>query len=206
MVANRVRSGGYSGGPLLAIGPAMNVTTTALLATLLAGCGALSSSSSNCQDASSACGLTSLDFATNPSFPIVNQESLDFQGDDGLIYTLVRIDTGDPSWGNTCADCAYNTICSFVNNGADYPVAIDIETPEEAAFAPDLYGCDDTYSNCDLSGYDLEIVNDQSFYDWYDSTDDDLTDCIDGSYLADFRKAGHQPRATVVAPNSRTAH
>src|ERR1700690_2107 len=99
MAANRVRSGGYSSGLLLAIGPAMNFTTTTLIATLLAGCGVLSSpSSTTCQDGTSACGLTSLDFATNPNFPIVNQESLDFQGDDGLVYTLVRIDTGDPSW------------------------------------------------------------------------------------------------------------
>ncbi len=184
----------------------MTLTTTTLLATLLAGCGVLSSTDSDCQDGTSACGLTSLDFATDPSFPIVNQESQDFEGDDGQVYTLVRIDTGDPSWGTDCDDCAYNTICSFVNYGTDYPVAIDIETPAAAEFSPDLYGCDVDYENCDLTGYDLEIVEDESFLDWYDSTDSDLADCIDPSYLEDFRKAGHHPRATIVAPQARTAH
>ena len=80
---------------------------------------------------------------------------------DGLDYTLLRVEFG--------SDSLY---CGFIVDGEEYPVYGDFVTDEDVLF-------DEVY---DLTGYDLEIFDDEDFDEWLwetDSEDDILIECFD---------------------------
>ncbi len=106
-----------------------------------------------------------------------------FHGEDGLSYTLVRVEYGDTK---ECSDfddedCWYSTYCGFVVDNTDFPLEVYWVTDADALFDPALYCEDGDIEGCDLPGAELPILEDELFEEWMYETDPDddiLVDCF----------------------------
>ncbi len=108
-----------------------------------------------------------------------------FHGEDGISYTLVRVEYGDTpecsDWDDE--DCWYSTYCGFVVDNEDFPLEVNWVTDADALFDPAIYCEDGDLEDCDLPGADLPILEDEAFEDWMyetDPEDDVLVECFDG--------------------------
>jgi hypothetical protein len=106
-----------------------------------------------------------------------------FPGEDGVSYTLVRVEYGDTKecsdWDDE--DCWYSTYCGFVVDDTDYPLEVYWVTDEDVLFDPALYCEDGDIEGCTLPGSELPILEDELFEEWMYETDPDddiLVDCF----------------------------
>lgn len=106
-----------------------------------------------------------------------------FHGEDGVSYTLVRVEYGDTP---ECSelddeDCWYSTYCGFVVDNQDFPLDVYWVTDADALFDPAQFCEDGELDGCDLPGSQLPILEDEDFEDWMwetDPDDDVLVDCL----------------------------
>lgn len=106
-----------------------------------------------------------------------------FHGEDGLSYTLVRVEYGETPecsvWDDE--DCWYSTYCGFVVDNVDFPLEVYWVTEADALFDPALYCEDGELEGCELPGQTLPILEDELFEEWMYETDPDddiLVDCF----------------------------
>jgi hypothetical protein len=106
-----------------------------------------------------------------------------FPGEDGLEYTLVRVEYGDTQecseWDDE--DCWYSSYCGFVVDNTDYPLEVYWVSDADALFDPAVYCEDGELEGCELPGQTLPILEDELFEEWMyetDPEDDVLVDCF----------------------------
>lgn len=106
-----------------------------------------------------------------------------FPGEDGVEYTLVRVEYGDTPecsvWDDE--DCWYSTYCGFVVDNTDYPLEVYWVTEADVLFDPAIYCEDGDIEGCELPGQTLPILEDELFEEWMYETDPDddiLVDCF----------------------------
>ncbi len=96
-----------------------------------------------------------------------------FDADDGIKYTLLRVEFGDTKDCDAFDEyCSYSVYCGFVVDAEEFPVYGDFVTDEDVLFDEDD----------DLTGYDLAVFDDDAFDEWLwetDSEEDILIECFD---------------------------